>query len=555
MSEDLTAVVDRSLLAGAGVYSLSAQLFKNIESFPGQVLVTPNLLSAKQEGKIARKHAVRGARHVERTSGHIWGGLDRSADMVIGGKLIVHPTPDWDMLGISDWTTKKPFAQACQRAFNHWAYDGRNLCDAEGHYNFSGLMWMAFRNIKGPDGETGGIIHYDEDRRAEYATPWATFVTVLDPDRIATRPQDAGDPTIFEGRKLDAHGRMIGIWVRKGHPSESWVAGAEEQYEFIPRETYWGRAMAWHWFFKRRGGQQRGLTSLITQLRRTTMLDQFDDAQLGAAVIAAVLQTYIKTTASAETMAEQLAPAADGLSVIDRKLDYYGKAKVSMAGQRIPLLAPNDDIVMASVARAIADPTAFRTGFLREFGMALGLAEGQIGNSFANYNYSSARADLLEIFRGVHRERLHFTASTASLIYAAVIEEAIANGAVELPPGAPPFQENRAAYTACEWVGPGMGTIDPLKEANAQETRLKNKTTTRQREAASEGYDYLEDFDQIEQENAEAEERDFSLDIAAGTQMAVADDSSSATPAKKKPGQAAGDGDGDGIPNEDQAGA
>ena len=504
--------------------------------------------------KIARNDAVRSARHVERTSGHVMGGLDRSADMVIGGRLIVHATPDWDTLGIADWTTKKPFAQACQRAFNNWAYDKRNLCDAEGHNDFSGLMWLAFRNIKGPDGETAGIIHYDRDRRAEYATPWATFVTVLDPDRIQTPPDKIDDKSLFEGLKLDRHGRMVGFHVRKGHPAEAWVDG-NDQHEFIPRETYWGRAMGWHWFFKRRGGQQRGLTSLVTMLRRTTMLDQFDDAQLGAAVIAAVLQTYIKTTASAETMAEQLAPAADGLSVTDRKLDYYGKAKLRMGGQRIPLLAPNDDIVMASVARAIADPTAFRTGILRELGMSVGVAQGQISNSFADYNYSSMRADLQEVFRGVHRERRQFTSSTASLIYAAVVEEAIELGAVKLLPGWPPFQENRAAYTACEWTGPGMGTIDPLKEANAKKVLLEIKDKSRQQLAAQDGEDYLETFDQIEQENAEAEERGFSLDISASPTVELPDEAESAGTTKKKPGQVSGDGDGDGVPSEDTAGA
>lgn len=550
MAEDLTPTLEASL-ADRGVYSMSARLFRNIESYPGQVMVTPPKLSAKQEGKMSRGDAVRGARHVERTSAHIRGGIDRSADLVIGARLIVRPTPDWETLGIKDWETKKPFAQACARAFNHWAYDSRNLCDAEGHHNFAGLMWLSFRNLKGPDGESAGIIHFDEDRRKDYATPWGTFVTVLDPDRIETPPEEVLRDDVYEGLHLDRHGRRLGMWVRKGHPAEGWQ-GAEPQHAYVPRETWWGRALSWHWFNKQRGGQQRGLTPLITILRRSTMLDQFDDAQLGAAVIAAVLQTFIKTTASPETMAEQLAPAGEGKSVLDYKLDYYEKSKIRMGSQRIPLLAPNDEIMMASVARAIADPSAIRTGYMREFGMALGLGQGQIANSFADFNYASMRAELMEVFRGVLRERRQYTGQTATPIYAAVIEEAVAIGAVQLPPGAPPFQENRAAYTACEWTGPGMGSIDPLKEANAMLVRLQSKTSNRQLEAAANGDDYIEIFDQIEQEEAEAEERNFSLEVkpSAGQAQAEPEDGGESGGGKKKSGKAKGDGDGDGLTNE-----
>jgi lambda family phage portal protein len=385
--------------------------------------------------------------------------------------------------------------------------------------------------------------------------PWATFVTVLDPDRIETPPEKVGRDDVFEGKRLDPHGRMLGMWVRRGHPGEGWD-GRSFDYEYVPRETWWGRAMAWHWFAKTRGQQQRGLTPLITIIRQSTMLSQFDDAQLGAAVISAVLATYIKTKSSPETIAEQLAPPKkDGTtSFFDQKADYYSKAKMRVGGQRIPLMAPDDEIVMAAIARAIADPTAFRTGFMREFGMALGLGQGQIANSFADFNYSSARAELLEVFRGVLRKRRQHNAHVASPIYGAVIEEAIEIGALVLPSGWPPFQENRAAYTSAEWTGPGMGNLDPLKEANAMLVRLQSKTSSRKREAAANGDDYLDIFDEIEDEEDEADARGFDLEVkqsAAGLPSDGGPEDTGNTP-KKKPGKVQGDGDGDGIPNENE---
>lgn len=548
---DLTQVVENTIAADSGVYPLSARLYPNIQSYPGQLLYVPPRLSARQETNMSRADAVRATRHVERTNEHIRGGIDRNVEMVVGARLIVHPTPDWDLLGIKDWKTKKPFAQACQRAFNSWAYDNRNLCDAEGDLNFGGLMNLAYRNVRAPDGETHGIIHFDEARRTEYNTAWGTFIQVVDPDRVDTPPEHAGDPNVVMGRKLDRHGRRLGTYFKKKHPSEGWD-GTSVDFEFVPRETWWGRPMSWHWFFKTRGGQPRGITALVTVLKPAIKIDSLDDSHIGAAALAAVMASYIKTTATPETVAEMLAPMGTGRSVTDMKLDHYEKSKIQIGGQRLPVLAPNDELKMESVQRSLADPTAFRNGFLRQFALALGVSFEQISNNFSDANYSAARAALLEVWRGVISARTLFTSHVASLVYSAVIEEAIEIGAVQLPPGAPPFQENRAAYTACTWTGPGMGWIDPLKEANAMLVRLQAKTSTRQKEAAANGDDYLEIFDQIEQEEIEAEERNFSLEVNQSAAALPPDGGpEEATPKKKnKSGKVQGDGDGDGVANE-----
>src|SRR3546814_20855739 len=53
--------------------SWGATLFRNLESFPGQLATTPPILSAREEGRRARKDIVRAARNVERFSEHEFG--------------------------------------------------------------------------------------------------------------------------------------------------------------------------------------------------------------------------------------------------------------------------------------------------------------------------------------------------------------------------------------------------------------------------------------------------------------------------------------------------
>jgi lambda family phage portal protein len=548
-------------------------LFKNLEAFAGQVQYTPPKLSARQEGKMARRDATRLARHAERTSEHIRGGLDRKADMVVGPALRVHAQPDWHLLGLikdgvdddEGWKTKKPFAKACERVFRDWADDDRLLQDAEGHYNFGGMMWMAFRNLVGPDGECAGIIHYDEARKAKYGARYATYVTILDPDRIETPPDQVGKTyatdgyDVFEGKKLDRDGRMIGFWVANKHPSEGLLTVDDAQYTFVPRETRWGRAIGFHFFQKTRGGQMRGITKLVTVLRKTGMIDTFDDANVGAAIVNQVLANYIETSNSADTVAENIAPAgAVTDDFLKRKVPYYEKAKIRIGGARIPVMPPGDKIVMSAVNRATGDPTAFRNNFLREFASALGISFEQLSMNFSDANYSAARAALLEVWRSVLTLRKFFTAHVAKLIYSAVVEEGIATGKIPLPPGAPPFQENRGAYTACMWTGPGMGWIDPQKEANALKTMLEIKMKSRtESRGEMDGGDIEETFDDIEEERAMAEDRGFTLDpLAPGTAVAddpqgQTDDGGGTSADKKKPIDATQkDGDGDGVTDE-----
>ena len=491
------------------LFNWSGTLFKNLESTGGQVFYRPPITSRNQEVKIARSDVVRQARHVERFSELVRAGIDRAADTVVGPRLRVHPQPDFELLGIEDREARKRFISQAKRWFNNWAYDFRHLCDAEGDGDFGRLMWLAYRHVKGPDAESFGIIHYDPERRTKYRTRWATYVTVLDPDRVETPPQKAGDDHVFEGIELDDDRRMTAIWVLLRHPNDP--GQVENSWKRVPRETDYGRPVAWHYFGKTRGGQKRGLSPLVTVLRRTTMLDAFDTSYVAAAAINSELATYIKTKSSPQVVSDQLAPAITDPEAVwglfTQKVDYYGKQKFRIgrgSGQRLAVMGPDDEIAMTAVNRANADPTPFRNGIIREIASVTGNPFAATAQNYSEANYSSERANKLDVWLGVTRERTHFSASPPTLIYAAVIEEAIALGLIDMDPDWPPFDENRAAYCACTWTGPGMGWIDPQKEANAWQTLLSLKVTSRARIAAERGDDIFEIMDELAIEEDEA---------------------------------------------------
>src|SRR4051812_32758921 len=165
--------------------SLGSSLYRSLEGAPGQVYVTPPLLSPNEELASSREQAVRQARHVERTSEHVRAGLNKAADLGVGSMLRVTAAPDWLALGFKDRASgmkwSREWGRQAESVFHGWGYDSRLLADSEGMYTFGGMVWMAYRNRKGPDGECAAVIHYDADRPALYGTKWATHVTVIDP--------------------------------------------------------------------------------------------------------------------------------------------------------------------------------------------------------------------------------------------------------------------------------------------------------------------------------------------------------------------------------------
>lgn len=477
-----------------------ANMFPGLDAFPQNAYLFPTLMSAHEEVEISRLEAVRQARQAERHSELIRGGLDRKVNSLVGADLFPRLTPDYRTLGLTaEWATE--FAKTGEALFKSWAIDRRKICDAEGHLTFGGLMWLAMRNVAGPDGETFGIIHYDVLRQRRLGTPWATTVTVLDPMRVATPPEYNGNPNVVDGKLVDDYGRMLGYYFNQLPRGP--IGIPDFTYGYCPRENGVGRPMGWHYFAKHRGAAQRGITSLVNILKRSRMLDKYDGAQLGAAIVAAAMATYVKTKGTPEEAKENLAPPSGEEYDIEQRamagrFGFYDKLKLRIGQQRIPVLPLDDEIMISAADRSAGDPTAFRNGYLRDFASAMNTTAESLSLDYSQVNYSSARAALVDIWRGIIAERSMFCSSVASQIVDAVLEECVVKGWLQIPAGAPSFNAEREAYTRCQWTGPAMGWVDPLKEANAAVMRTSPSAplSTLTEEAAAQGRSFDEVVDE-----------------------------------------------------------
>jgi lambda family phage portal protein len=267
----------------------------------------------------------------------------------------------------------------------------------------------------------------------------------------------------------------VAYHIRRAHQNDSYDTGLSMMWDRFERQTDWGRPLVVHDCDRDRAGQHRGIGILTPVLPRFKVLAKYDQVALQAALMRTVFGFFIKSPYDDA----QVRQAMETMDTDDRKLYLSGYQSmrqtlgdpngVSLAGAKIPVMAPGEDIVQVETHGQAEDFDIFEHTFLRGIASCTGESAEEITKDYTHTNYSSARAALLSVWRTMLRRRAGYTTGFCTPIYVAWLEEAVMiRKTVPLPKGAPDFISMRAAYGRCEWIGPGRGWIDPVKERQGE---------------------------------------------------------------------------------------
>lgn len=450
----------------------------------------PALSAAADEVLGGRDRVTARARDLVRNNSWAAGGLDKRVDAVVGADMWLSLKPMWRALGqTQEWAAT--WASDVEMKFKMWAEDPTFTCDVERALTWGGMIRLAYSHWV-VDAESLAVIYYlpVADRR------YGTCFKIVDPDRLCNMNNAPDSVRLRGGVEMDRHGAAVAYHIQAQHPNAEIISMQDSQrWSRVPRFTRMGRSNVVHAFRKDRAGQMRGISRLASALKRFKMLDRYDTAELNAAVLSAMIPMFIKSNAGS-SVGEALAPMGDEAATnMDNRAAFHEESNITFNSTRIPVLYDGEEIDSVDTKRPSGNFPAFEAAVLRSVAPAFGLTYEQISSDWGNVNYSSARAALIEIWRGMMADRLLFTRQFVTPIFTTWLEEAILRGDVVLPAGAPSFYEARAAYTACEWIGPGRGWVDPVKEADAAVTRMAAGLSTLEAEAAEQGNDYRDILD------------------------------------------------------------
>ena len=259
-----------------------------------------------------------------------------------------------------------------------------------------------------------------------------------------------------DGMEFDAVGNVVAYQVLNYHPGSNFRVNTLE-FQRVPA------SQMVHWFKASRPGQHRGVPEVAPALKLFGQLRRYTEAVIAAAETAADLAAFIHSNS----------PAAE----VD-EVDAFAALEISK--RTLTTLPEGWDISQLKAEQPTTQYPSFVRCILNEIARCLQLPYNVAALDSSSYNYASGRMDhqVHAMNQRVERDQLERT--MLDRVLAAWVNEATLAGI--LPASLPPFSEWNWG-----WVWDGKDHVDPAKEANAAETRLRTHTTTLAAEYARQG--------------------------------------------------------------------
>lgn len=408
------------------------------------------------------------------------GGLGRSGPQALTTSVVawgIQPKPkiDGEYLNMSD-EDRETAEQNILREFRLWAEN--TMCDAERQQTFYGLQQLAFLSML-MSGDVFALFGMEENKR----TPYQTTIRLLEADRICT-PDSSGDSTseetdsggrIIDGVEIDKKGTVIKYHIASRSP----LAGNDSSELTWQAIDAYGKDTGYpnilHVMTHERPEQRRGVPFVASEIEQIKQFTRYMNAELAANVVSAMLTAFIVSSED-----DGKAGMEDAVNEDEKVTD--DELHLELAPGAIYDLPPGKDVKTVNPLRSNSQFEAFVNTSIMTISSSMGIPKEVMLKKYES-NYTAARAALLDFWRTVRIYRARFNTSFNQPIYEQWLSEAVAAGRIE----APGFFDDpavRQAWCGCMWMGASMGHVDPLKEVNAAEARIRNNITTQEQEAS-----------------------------------------------------------------------
>lgn len=318
---------------------------------------------------------------------------------------------------------------------------------------------------------------------------YGTKLQVIEGDRVCNPNRISDTDTLVAGVEHLQNGVPIAVHVADRHPGELRAKGLS--WRRVPMRYNDGRRIVIHLYDRVRPGQTRGIPYLAPVIEALKSLGDYTDAEVRAAVVSAMFTVFVKNSADPDTGP---LPTSDAATA-------SGKDEIELGSGAVIDLAEGEEIQTANPGRPNPQFDAFVTAFLRQIGVALELPFEMLIKHFTA-SYSASRAALEMAYHSFRRRRTWLVRNFVQVVYEWVIEEAVLLGRLK----APGFFDDpliRAAWCNAEWTGPVRISLDPKKDAEADEIDRRNGFKTSQQIMTERtGGDFEDKTEQIAREDA-----------------------------------------------------
>lgn len=417
------------------------------------------------------------------------GIITRKAETTVGTGLTLEPTPDAELLGISE-DEAEVWAENHAKRFHLWA----NSKDSD----YRGINTF-YQNSR----LSSLFSHRDNDFfvRLRYSNNPQLIsplqVEFIDPNQIRGDGLTSTDGIHYDdGIVRNAAGREVEykVWVKKKDGSFKSAT--------IPAKSRKGRVFMLHGYSLEYAGQTRGLPSLSHAIKSISQLGDFTEAQIRKAIIQSALILFNKPSQDADAsnplegilsnmgagpgvMAELQSSESEALesaSIDGPDVEYNGIPDVELGAGSIGVfnLRKGEDLKAFENTAPSEHYSTFKDSFTASLSASSGMPYEMLMMLFRQ-NFSASRAALIVFWRIVQIWRSEIESDFLNPIYAMWLSEEIAAGRSQCPGWLDPRM--RAAWLSCNWIGDAVPDIDPSKTSKARAINIDYGLTTIDREA------------------------------------------------------------------------
>lgn len=333
-----------------------------------------------------------------------------------------------------------------------WRLWSEKQCDADGRLSLAGIQSLAMRSVV----EAGEVLIRRRWRRASDGLAIPMQLQVLEADFIDTSVDGVlGSPgtTTVQGVEFDALGRRAAYWLFDKHPGASGPGLAISKR--VPASEIL------HLFFAERPGQVRGTSWLGSVIVNLKDFDEYEDASLMKAKIAAVFAAFVTDVDGAGS--------ALGETTEDQPL-----VETLEPGQ-ISYLRPGQSVEFGTPPVNASD--GFSERQLRRVAAGLGVTFEDLTGDYSQVNFSSARMSRIKHWSNVHDWRWQMLIpQLCAGIWEWAMEAATVAGLTETTPTA-------------EWTPPPMPMIEPDREGLALQRLVRTGAMTIDEMVRERGFD------------------------------------------------------------------
>ena len=383
-------------------------------------------------------------------------------DNVVGIGLRPQLNLPWKLLGITEDRARE-LSDIHDEIWSEWAA----CCDTTNRLSFEDVQALVFSQaMVNGDSVTLPLMVQDAlpPKKLELR------LEVVEGDRLSS-PMGVEKPNLRQGVELGSRGEPLAYWITLAHPGDEGLGGfrgvGTREHRRVEAWTPDGDPRVLHVFdATERPGQTRGRPLMSAALKLFLISDDIVDATLIATEVGACFAAFVTKT---DPLAVALARSTDATR-------GSKKREQEIRAGTIEYLAPGEDVKFASPQSPGATFDAFFKMVQRRITSSMGMAYEVATRDFSDTTYSQARGSLLEARRMFTRRQRWVGRKLCQPVHRLLLKEAWLKG---LYPAGSDFLENISLWTRAHWLAPGWGLLDPLKEASAEETRLRMGVTTK----------------------------------------------------------------------------